>query len=135
MSILEDIGAWLEQKAIIGDEVGWPWWIGLVPATQEGIVSDQAIALSEIPAGAAPVTRSPEPRGLQVRIRGIKDDYLGPQAKLRDIHAVLHRRTLKVGNTDARWIESQTASPIPWGLDHAGRWEFSWNFTVWASPK
>lgn len=128
--MLDDIGALLEQRGLVGDD--WPWFRGYMPAVSGDVA--QAVALTEFPVGAPPMRSGPEPRGLQVRVRGTIGDYDGPQERIRSIYRELHSMgTRTVGNTDVRWIAAQQASELPLGPDKAGRFEFTWNFTVAAS--
>jgi hypothetical protein len=128
--MVDDIGSLLEARGHVGDS--WPWFRGFMPATSSDL--EQAVAITEFPAGTPPMSSGPEPRGLQVRVRGEIGDYDTPQRKIREIYNELHAMgpTL-VGSTDVRWISAQQASELPLGPDKAGRFEFTWNFTVAAS--
>lgn len=131
LSLLDAIAMHLTSQGLVDGTSGWGLAKGWMPPEP-----DRVIALFEY-AGSPPQNAAPLDRpGLQVRLRGDKQQvsgaYAAARAQIERIRESLHAVGAEVIAPAVRAVVA-TQSVFPLGLDDNHRIEFACNFECWIS--
>lgn len=122
--LVQKVVDYLRAQSSIDGTTGWRALQGYVPPDP-----DQVIVLTQWSGQAAQTRAGLDHPGLQVRVRGPKQDYKAAEAKAMELHALLHARTDVELGPEIRWLTSDH-SPMLMGFDENRRPEFVENFSA-----
>ena len=131
--LAEGIALWLTDRGLVDyrpDDPGGDTFLGSLPQDV-----DDGVSIMDTP-GSEPLSKLPVNRpSVQLRARGVPNDYVGPAQRLEALFSALHDLT----NADlpngvrVRWLRAAQSNPVHLGEDESNRSSFVQNYNAYTT--